>query len=94
MNPNYFKEEILEEKCTVGRAFYRPVLKKMNDNEEPLFVYDDDDAVEIIMDKISDELKNKLSKEDIGFVLDLKFEYLESINTVAHTRAMSACKQE
>jgi len=34
------------------------------------------------MDELSDELLGKLSKDDIGIILDSKFEYLESINMV------------
>ena len=43
-------------------------------------LYDDDEAVEVITDSISEELRGKISKEDILVIIDLEFQYLESVN--------------
>ena len=47
-------------------------------------IYDDEEAIGVIMDSISDELLEKLSEDDINIIIDLKFEYLESINLVSN----------
>ena len=57
----------------------------MEKNEENTFVYDDDEAVEVIIDHISEPLRKRLSREALGIILDLRFDYLESVNIVGDT---------
>ena len=54
----------------------------MKENNDIEFIYDNEDAIKVILDNISDELREKLSEEDLDIILDLKFDYLESINIV------------
>jgi hypothetical protein len=54
-------------------------MEKKKNNE---FIYTNENAIKVIMNNISDELLEKLSEEDLDIILDLKFEYLESVNIV------------
>jgi len=42
--------------------------------------FDDEEVIEVIMDSISDDLRKKLSREDIRIIIDLEFKYLEIVN--------------
>lgn len=63
-------------------------MEPKNKNE---FLYDDEEAIEIIRDYLSDGLRKKLSKEDIGIILDLKFAYMEHVNIVGDSEKPRLC---
>lgn len=52
-----------------------PSIQAMNENED--FIYDDDDAVRFIRNFIPQELKVKLSDDDICYIVDLIYEFYE-----------------
>lgn len=53
-------------------------MKNKNEEEEE-FEYNDEDATEIILENISDSLKNKLDFDDIMALLEIKDEYFEKV---------------
>jgi len=54
-------------------------MEEKNGNQ---FIYDNKDTIEVIIENISDAILEKLSEDDLDIILDLKFEYLESVNIV------------
>jgi len=63
----------------------------MADDEENEFEYDKDEAAVVILDNISDELVEKLTESDLVTILDLKDEFLESINIINHSDKPNFC---
>jgi hypothetical protein len=53
-------------------------MKNMKNDEEE-FEYNDEDATKIILENISDNLKNKLDFDDIMTLLEIKDEYFEKV---------------
>ena len=47
-------------------------------NKDQDFIYDDDEAVKFIRNYLPQELKKKLSDDDINYFIDLIYEYYES----------------
>lgn len=51
--------------------------KKQNDDEE--FFYDLDEATEVVWENIPQYLRDKYDYEDIYFILELEFDYLDAL---------------
>ena len=49
----------------------------MNDNDD-LLIYDDDNSLEFIKERLPEEMKEKVSDDDINYIVDLVFDYYES----------------
>lgn len=41
--------------------------------------YDEDDAIKFIINYIPSEIKNKFSEDDINYIIDIVYEYYDSI---------------
>ncbi len=50
------------------------------DEKDDLFVYDEDDSVKFIRNYLPQELKEKISDDDINYIVDLIYEFYESKN--------------
>jgi hypothetical protein len=49
----------------------------MKKEEDDLIVYDEDKAVQFILEYVSSETKNKIGEDEINYVLDVVYEYYE-----------------
>jgi hypothetical protein len=49
----------------------------MNQNEEEVLPYDDDEAIKFIRNQIPQELKEKFSDDDLNYIVDLIYEFYE-----------------
>ena len=50
--------------------------------QEDLLVFDEDEAVTYIYNSLSSELKKRISKDDIDYVMDVMYEYFENNNLI------------
>lgn len=55
--------------------------KSMNINQDKLFYYDSDAEI-FIYQHLSEEIKLSMDTEDVAFILELEFEYLEDNNFI------------
>ena len=49
----------------------------MNEDNELLFEYDEDDAVAFIQNYLPQELKGKFSSDELNYIIDLIYEFYE-----------------
>ena len=49
----------------------------MNENNELLFEYDEDDAVAFIQNYLPQELKGKFTSDELNYIIDLIYEFYE-----------------
>lgn len=47
-------------------------------NQDDVLLYDDDDSLEFIKNRLSPEMKEKFSDNDINYIVDLIYDYYES----------------
>ena len=47
-------------------------------NQNDVLLYDDDDSLEFIKNRLSPEMKEKFSDDDINYIVDLIYDYYES----------------
>jgi hypothetical protein len=52
----------------------------MESKQDEEFIFDNDEAVEVIWDQITNKLREKLTRKDIDFILDLKLDFMERVN--------------
>ena len=49
----------------------------MNDNDD-LLIYDDDNSLNFIKERLPEEMKSKFSDDDISYIVDLVYDYYDS----------------
>ncbi len=49
----------------------------MNEDNELLFEYDEDDAVAFIQNYLPQDIKEKFSNDEINYIIDLVYEFYE-----------------
>jgi len=54
-------------------------IEKPEESEDNIFYYDLDEATDVVWENISQKLRDKFSYEDIYFILEQEFDYLDSI---------------
>ena len=52
-------------------------------------VYDPADAINVIYEALPDNIKSSLSKEDVGYILDLEFQYQQKVGFVGDGPALT-----
>ena len=47
----------------------------MKTEEDDLLIYDDDDAVKYITNLVTEEMKSRVTEDNVNYVLDVLYEY-------------------